>query len=171
MGQDVDITFDAYPTTPFEGKVIKVNPQAVVDQNVTTIHVRVEVDNSVPSFRLLKPAMNATCAFIVGKKDDVLTVPNEAVQTDENGDNYVEIASGGHPAPPADPDGQPDPNTLVDIKKSKKKVEIGLAGDDSTEILNGLKEGARVITQTIEPSGPMEAGNSPFGKRAGPGRK
>src|SRR5262249_25818597 len=74
-GQAVDIPFDAYPTTPFEGKVIKIDPQAVIDQNVTTVHVRVEVDNSVPSYRLLKPGMNATCEFIVDKKEDVVAVP------------------------------------------------------------------------------------------------
>ena len=55
VDQKVDITFDAYNATPFEGKVIKIQPQAVVDQNVTTVHVRVEVDNSATAFRLLKP--------------------------------------------------------------------------------------------------------------------
>ncbi|HZO86802.1 MAG TPA: efflux RND transporter periplasmic adaptor subunit [Chthonomonadaceae bacterium] len=169
MDQKVDITFDAYPTTPFEGKVIKVDPQAVVDQNVTTVHVRVEVDNSVPSYRLLKPGMNATCEFIVDKKDDVVAVPNEALKTDENGGHYVEIAVGGKVAP-ADKDSEKDPNLLVDIKKVKRPIEIGLEGNDLTEVVSGLKEGDRVITQTIEPSTNIPGGN-PFGGGRGPGRR
>jgi HlyD family secretion protein len=150
LGQSVDITFDAYPTTPFEGKVIKIDPQAVVENNVTTIHVRVEVDNSVPSFRLLKPQMNASCDFVVGKKDNVLCVPNDAIKTDDDGSSYVEIARGGRPAPP-DPGSQPDPNLVADIKKTKRTVEIGLEGNEDTEILSGLKEGDKVVTQEIQP--------------------
>ncbi|HEV2471349.1 MAG TPA: efflux RND transporter periplasmic adaptor subunit [Chthonomonadales bacterium] len=167
-GQDVDITFDAYPTTPFEGKVIKVEPQAEIDSNVTTIHVRVEVDNSVPTYRLLKPGMNATCEFIVDKKDSALCVPNEALQVDENGDHYVLVATGGKVAP-VDPGSDPDPAVFVNIRKQKRIVQIGLEGNDTTEIVSGLKDGDRVITQTIEPS--TNTGGNPFGSSRGPGRK
>ncbi len=169
LDQPVDITFDAYSTTPFEGKVIKIEPQAQVDSNVTTIHVRVEVDNSAPSFRLLKPNMNATCEFIVNKKDNVLCVPNEAIKTDDNGDHYVEIAVGGKVAPP-DPGSDPDPNLLVGVKVVRKPVKTDLEGNDTTEITEGLKEGDRVITQTIEPSTNSPSGN-PFGGGRGPGRR
>lgn len=169
MDQKVDITFDAYATTPYEGKVIKIEPQAVVDSNVTTVHVRVEVDNSVPSYRLLKPGMNATCEFIVDKKDSVVCVPNEALKSDANGDHYVEIAQGGKQAP-ADKDSEPDPNLLVGVKPVKRPVEIGLEGNDTTEIKSGLREGERILTQTIEPStsspSPMMGGRGP-----GPGRR
>lgn len=173
LGQSVDITFDAYATTPYEGKVIKIDPQAVVDSNVTTVHVRVEVDNSVASYRLLKPGMNATCEFIVEKKDDVVYIPNEAVKTDENGGKYVEVALGGKPAP-ADKDSEADPNLLIGIKQEKRPIndkgEDGLEGNDTTEIVSGVKEGEKVITQTIEPT-TASAGGNPFGGSKGPGRK
>jgi HlyD family secretion protein len=170
LDQKVDITFDAYSTMPFEGKVIKIEPQAVVDQNVTTVHVRVEVDNSAPSFRLLKPGMNATCEFIVDKRDDVLSIPNEALKTDANGtDHFVEVVTGGKPAP-ADKESEADPYLLIGVKITKKPVQIGLEGNDTTEILSGVNEGERVITQTIEPS-PATPGGNPFGGGRGPGRR
>src|SRR5205823_1987157 len=147
MDQKVDITFDAYSTTPIEGKVIKVQPQAVVDQNVTTVHVRVEVDNSATMFRLLKPGMNATCEFIVNKKPDVLAVPNEAIRSETDGSKYVEIATGGKQAP-AEKDSEADPNLLVEVKPVKRPIELGLEGNELSEVVNGLKEGDRVITQT-----------------------
>lgn len=169
LDQKVDITFDAYSTMPFEGKVIKIEPQAVVDSNVTTVHVRVEVDNSVPSFRLLKPGMNATCEFIVDQKDNVLSIPNEALKTDANGtDHFVEVVTGGKPAP-ADKDSEADPNLLIGVKITKKPVQAGLEGNDTTEILGGVNEGERVITQTIEPS--TNTGGNPFGGGRGPGRR
>ena len=168
VDQKVDITFDAYNATPFEGKVIKIQPAAVVDQNVTTVHVRVEVDNAATAFRLLKPGLNATCEFIVKKKPDVLSVPNESLKTDADGNRYVEVAEGGKPAP-GDKDGEADPNLLIGCRVVKKPVEIGLEGNDTTEIVSGLKENDRVITQTVEPS-VASAGGNPFGGGKGPGK-
>ncbi|MBV9852825.1 MAG: efflux RND transporter periplasmic adaptor subunit [Armatimonadetes bacterium] len=172
VGQDVDVSFDAYPGIPFQGKVSRVDPQAVVNQNVTQFDVRVEIDNSSPTFRLLKPGMNATCNFIADKKDDVLCVPNEAVQTDDQG-SYVQVVTGGKPAP-ADPTlgTAADPNTLVDVRLHRRDVQVGLVGDDTTEITSGLKAGDRVVTQTIEPAPPTAApagASSPFGGGRGPG--
>jgi HlyD family secretion protein len=170
MDQKVDITFDAYPTTPFEGKVIKIEPQAVIDSNVTTVHVRVEVDNSTITYRLLKPGMNSTCEFIVDKKDDVLCVPNEAVKTDTDGSSYVQIAEGGKVAP-GDKDTPADPNVLIGIKIVKRPVKVGLAGNETTEILEGVKPGDRVITQTIEPAALTAGSGNMFGGGKGPGKK
>lgn len=169
VDQKVDITFDAYPTLPFEGKVIKIDPKATVEQNVTTVRVRVEVDNSAANYRLLKPGMNASCEFIIEKKPDVIAVPNEALKTDNDNSRYVEIAEGGKVAP-VEKDAEKDENLLVDVKVVKRKVEIGLEGNDMTEIKDGLKEGETIITQTIEPTPPQSGGN-PFGGGRGPGRR
>ena len=163
-GQTVDVQIEAYPGVPFEGKVTRVDPQAVVLQNVTSVHVRVEVDNSSPTFRLLKPGMNATCQFVISQKDKVVNVPNEAVHEDDKG-KYVEVAVGGKPAP-ADPEAGTsiDPNTLVDVTKKHVSVETGIEGNDATEITKGLKEGDQIITQTIEPVvAAAGATGSPFG--------
>ena len=163
--QTVEVDFDAYPGIPFDGKVTRIEPLAVVNQNVTQFNVRVEIDNSSPTFRLLKPGMNATCNFVVGQKEDVLTVPSAAVQTDDTG-SFVQIARGGTPAP-ADPAlGLPaDPDTLVGVKTERRAVETGLVGDDATQITSGLKAGEKVVTQTIAPAAPAATGgaSSPFG--------
>jgi HlyD family secretion protein len=172
IDQKVDVVFDAYPTTPIEGKVIKIEPQAVIEQNVTTVHVRVEVDNTAPLYRLLKPGMNATCEFIIDRKPDVIACPNEAIRTEADGSRYVEIASGGKQAPPDKDSGEVDEALKVDVKIEKRKIQIGLEGNDTTEIIEGLKEGDVIITQTIEPSvaAPTGGGN-PFGGGRGPGRR
>lgn len=162
VGQVVDVAIDAYPGVPFEGKVIRIDPQAVVEQNVTMIHVRVEVDNTTATYKLLKPGMNATCEFVIDEKEDVVYVPLEAVREDDNG-KYVETATGGKPAPPDPKTGDaPEEGTLIDIQKKRVTVEVGLEGNERIEILSGLKEGDQIITQTIEPAAPT-AGGSPFG--------
>ena len=163
-GQKVDVAIEAYPGVPFQGTVRRVDPQALVVQNVTSVHVRVEIDNSAPTFRLLKPGMNATCQFVISDKTDVISVPNEAVHEDDKG-RYVETASGGKPAPADAAAGTPaDPTLLTDITKNHVPVEVGLAGNDATEITSGIKEGDTVITQTIEPvTSAAPAQGSPFG--------
>ena len=168
--QAVEVDFDAYPGIPFEGKVTRIEPQAVVNQNVTQFNVRVEIDNSSPTFRLLKPGMNATCNFVVGQKEDVLTVPSAAVQSDDAG-SFVQIARGGTPAPADPAAGLPaDPDTLVGVKVERRAVETGLAGDDATEITSGLKAGDKVVTQTIAPAPAATSGaSSPFGGGRGAG--
>jgi HlyD family secretion protein len=161
-GQTVEVNIEAYPGVPFEGKVVRVDPRAQVEQNVTTVHVRVEVDNSAPTFRLLKPGMNATCEFVISQKEGVVSVPNEALHEDDKG-RFVEVAEGGKPAPADPATGIPaDPDTLVDIKKKRVAVEVGIEGNDSTEIVSGVKAGDPIITQTIEPA-PTTAQGSPFG--------
>lgn len=164
--QQVEVTIDAYPGMPFEGKVIRIDPQATVVQNVTTIAVRVEIDNSAASFRLLKPGMNATCEFVVDQKEDVLTVPTDAIRSDDAG-SYVEIATGGKPAPES-----PDttPGALIGVQKKRQTVEVGIQGNEAVEVISGLQEGAKIISQTIEPVTATPAGGgSPFGTGRGMG--
>ena len=72
------ITVDAYPNRPFEGNVLKVEPQATVQQNVTMFNVLVRIPN--PN-HLLKPGMNTEVEIHVGRRDNVLAVPNAALRT------------------------------------------------------------------------------------------
>lgn len=168
VGQDVNVSFDAYPDIPFDGKVTRIDPQAVVNQNVTQFDVRVEIDNTAPTFRLLKPGMNATCDFIVDQKENVLAVPSEAVQTDDSGNSYVQVATGGKPAPADTALGlPPDPNLLVGVKVKRVPVQTGLEGDDNTQITSGLSPGEKVVTSTIQPVQAAPQGGSPFA--SGPG--
>lgn len=130
VGQDVDITVEAYPDELFSGKVTKIAPQSVVDQNVTTIPVTVEVE--LPDARL-KPGMNVTCDFITDKKQNVLMVPNEAVKTTDNDSASTVTVLGKNG------------------EQLTRKVEVGLVGKDDTEIVSGLKEGQKVVTAVILP--------------------
>jgi HlyD family secretion protein len=114
--------------------------------------------------------MNATCEFIINKKEEVVAVPNEALKTDTDGNRYVEVAIGGKQAP-AEKDAEADPNLYVGCKIVKHPVEVGLEGNDTTEITGGIKEGDRIITQTIEPSTAAPGGGNPFGGSKGPGKK
>ncbi|HUG41387.1 MAG TPA: efflux RND transporter periplasmic adaptor subunit [Longimicrobiales bacterium] len=75
-GQVAQVQVEAHPGRTFTGSVYKIEPQAVVEQNVTMFPVLVRLDNREG---LLKPNMNAEVAIEVANRSDVLLVPNAAV--------------------------------------------------------------------------------------------
>ncbi len=87
-GLDVTILVDAYPNRPFEGKVLRIEPQATVAQNVTMFPVLVRIPNSDG---LLRPGMNAEVEVHVGAKYGVAAVPNAALRTDGDVPSAAEV--------------------------------------------------------------------------------
>ncbi len=160
VGQDVDITIEAYPDELFTGKVTRIAPQSVTEQSVTTIPVTVEIE--LPDQRL-KPGMNVTCDFITGRAEDVLMVPGEAVTEDDNG-STVTLFTGGERAK-----GGTGPDEFVGGKQITRKVETGIVGSDYTEITKGLRVGQRVVTAVIEPTDPSKMQTGMGGMRGGGG--
>ena len=77
-GLAATVTVDAYPSRPFEGEVLKVEPLAEVQQNVTMFPVLVRIQNRGG---LLKPGMNTEVEIHVGRREGVLAVPNAALRT------------------------------------------------------------------------------------------
>ncbi|MGH7607250.1 MAG: efflux RND transporter periplasmic adaptor subunit, partial [Gemmatimonadales bacterium] len=77
-GMRATITVDAYPNRPFEGSVLKIEPQATVQQNVTMFPVLVRIANAQ---HLLKPGMNTEVEIDVGRRENVLAIPNAALRT------------------------------------------------------------------------------------------
>ncbi|HEY7613592.1 MAG TPA: efflux RND transporter periplasmic adaptor subunit [Gemmatimonadales bacterium] len=78
VGQRATVTVDAYANRPFEGTVLKIEPQAVTEQNVTMFPVLVRIDNRAG---LLRPGMNSEVEIHVGEREGVLAVPNAALRT------------------------------------------------------------------------------------------
>lgn len=81
MGQltaemDATVSVEAFPDRTFQGQIEKIEPQAVVVQNVTMFPVIVLLDNRSG---LLKPGMNAEVEVLVNERLGALTVPNNAV--------------------------------------------------------------------------------------------
>ena len=77
-GQLATITVDAYPNRPFEGTVLKIEPQAQTEQNVTVFPVSVRIQNREG---LLRPGMNTEVEIHVGNREAVPAVPNAALRT------------------------------------------------------------------------------------------
>ena len=113
-GERAAVNVAAHQNRPFEGMVVKVEPQAVAEQNVTMFPVLIDIENRQ---RLLKPGMNAEVEVVIAQRTDVPTIPNAALRTQEDifaagsvlglDRGQVETMLEAAPAPPARQGGAP----------------------------------------------------------------
>ncbi len=75
-GLSATVRVEAFPDRTFRGRVEKIEPQALVQQNVTMFPVIVRLDNRAG---LLKPGMNAAVEVLVNERTETLAVPNNAI--------------------------------------------------------------------------------------------
>ena len=110
-GLPASITVEAYPDQTFNGTVLKIEPQAVVEQGVTMFAVLTRIANEQD---LLRPGMNADVEIVIGRRDEALSLENGAIKTPGDARKLVQ-ALGLDPdllkqraEAPADPDAPDD---------------------------------------------------------------
>jgi len=172
-GMEALVAVAAYPNQPFAGKVVKIEPQAIVEQNVTMFAALISIHNPDG---LLMPGMNSEVAVSIAERDNVLSVPIMALRTERDeaatagilgmsiSDLQDELA-GGSSSEDRGPDarrrrgpGTKKPDTdyrfggdfWVVVQKDDGdtrlvKVRAGLTDLDRVEIMSGLEENERVL--------------------------
>jgi HlyD family secretion protein len=126
-GQQVEFEADAFPGKVFKGRVQRVAPEAVVDQNVTSFEVRVAL---LIGQQELRSGMNVKLAFLGEQVSNALVIPSVAINT-QKGETGVLV---------------PDENN----KPKWKPVTIGQQIEDKYQILGGLRQGERVFIEPPE---------------------
>jgi HlyD family secretion protein len=121
-GQQVEVVADAYPDKVFKGRVQRVAPEAVKEQNVTSFQVRVAL---LTGQQELRSGMNVDLTFLGEQMSNALVVPTVAIVT-QDGKTGVMI---------------PD----LDNKPKFKAVTIGPTIQNQTQILEGLRQSERVF--------------------------
>lgn len=158
-GQAATVEVEAYPGRPFRGSVTKIEPQAVVEQNVTMFPVLINLPN--PD-RLLKPGMNAEVSMRVADRRGVVGVPNGAVVTMRDApsagavlgldEEEVRSSLAKLRGDRAESMGDTRPG-VVFVKGPKgpepKAVLFGLSDWDNTEVVRGLDPGAEVYLISV----------------------
>jgi HlyD family secretion protein len=80
-GMGANVLVAAYPNQPFPGEVTKIEPQAVVEQNVTMFAVLISIQNPEG---LLMPGMNAEVEISIARSENALTIPVMALRTNRD---------------------------------------------------------------------------------------
>jgi HlyD family secretion protein len=166
-GMPASVSVAAYPNQPFPGEVVKIEPQAVVEQNVTMFAVLVSINNRDG---LLMPGMNAEVEVSIARSVDVVTIPIMALRTTRDiastavilGIEETELrgllkSAGGRKEREADA-GRDDGTDyrfggnfwiVMDAGENERpvvrKVRTGITDLDRVEIVEGLQESESVL--------------------------
>ena len=128
VGQNAQITFDAFPGQTFRGKVLSVPLQGALQGNVMVYEVPISL-SGVENLSLLV-GMTANVQIQVGQAANALLVPTLALQ--ESGGKYQVLVANA-----SDPTGEPQ----------AVAVEVGLSDGTNTQIVKGLNVGDKVVVR------------------------
>jgi len=141
LGQSVRIKLDAYPDVKITGKVTQIAYEARTVNNVTIYTVEIEPAN-VPA--CMKSGMTATVGFRTAEVEDALTLPVEAVRT-EDGKSVVLVDTGN-------PKAQPE----------RWRILTGLVSGGRIEVLAGLDGSEKVVVASFRLPDQKNTSGSPF---------
>jgi HlyD family secretion protein len=127
-GQEVTIRLDALPDETVSGYVKHIAPAASQVGGVIVYGVTIVLgDTELP----LRVGMSATAIIVIERLEDVLLVPNWAIRIDrDTGRTFVNLVR---------------EDTVEEIE-----VEIGVRGEDVSQVLAGLREGDVVVAGDVE---------------------
>jgi len=123
-GQTVAVEVDALPEQKLAGSVISIAPAAAATPTGgVSYKVRIDID---PTDALLRAGMSATANILANSLQNVLLIPNRAVQIErDTGLTFVERLTAGVP--------------------QKVEVRLGLRTEQQSEVREGLAERDQVI--------------------------
>lgn len=121
LDEEATFTVLAYPNETFRGKVVRIGNR--VESASRTLDVRIAVRNEDGR---LKPGMFADVEIATTALKDALIIPDTALQSDEEG-QMIFVALNGS-------------------KFQKRPVKIGMEQRGRVQILEGVKEGEKVVT-------------------------
>ncbi|MFN8059144.1 MAG: efflux RND transporter periplasmic adaptor subunit [Vicinamibacterales bacterium] len=125
LGQPARISVETFKERRFDGKVTQISPIGVEKDNVTTFAVEVSIDNPGNE---LRANMTANAEIVLEEQPNALIVPEAAIAYDADKKPFVEVPSPGAPG-----------------NRKKVAVTLGISSGTRTQIVDGLKEGDKVI--------------------------
>ncbi len=124
VGQVVEIVAEAFPHQVYQGQVQRIAPEAIIENNVTTFQVVVELLTGADQ---LRSGMTVDATFIGAPLTDALMIPTVAITT-QDGQLGVQI-----------PDSEG--------KALFQPVTVGITQAGKTHILQGLEANDRVFLE------------------------
>jgi HlyD family secretion protein/macrolide-specific efflux system membrane fusion protein len=121
-GQAVTFRLDAHPDRMFDGKIARILPQPILQENV--VYYLAVVDVNGQQSTLLRPEMTALAYVRIGVREGVLRLPSSAVKSRSDGWYVLRL----------------DGDRAVETP-----VQVGWRDETGVEIREGLQEGDVVM--------------------------
>jgi multidrug efflux system membrane fusion protein len=127
VGQTVEITNDAYPGRAFAAKVTAIEPQLNVDMRAIKVQATMENPDT-----LLLPGMFANLEVVLPPKENVVTIPETAVDFTLYGDSVFVIQE------------EKGEDGATVLKAVRTPIKVGDRFKGRVAVESGLEPGARV---------------------------
>ena len=167
LGQVAEISIDAIPNKTYKGHVIEIgntailrstgqaaSQSAVSSQEAKDFKVVVAVDNPPDEVR---PGLSCTAKITTATRNNVLTIPIQALTVRQKGDLEKKPDKGAAQASTLDPATEKAMKEEIqgvfvvsNGKAEFHKVDTGITGTTDIEVLTGLKPGDQIITGTYQ---------------------
>ena len=141
VGQEALLRVDAYPNQTFDGVVTEVGSSPILGTNPAAeaikFKVKIRIDNPPAG---IKPGLSVQADILTGFRGQALTVPIQALALREK-----ERKPGAAPkrGEPRDEEGV----WVVEGGKAHfRPIKVGMLGELSAEVLDGLKGGEKIVT-------------------------
>ncbi len=159
VGQKVDFTVDAFPKRTFHGDVVQVRNAPTTVQNVVTYDTVIGVNNADLK---LKPGMTANVSIVGAQRDNVLKISNSALRFRPPDATPPPTGAKGGRGQPGEHQTERTVYVLNGANPTPVKIKTGISDGIFTEVLDGLKEGDRVVTARIGKATNSDQSNNPL---------
>ncbi len=170
LNQVAEVSIDAIPNKTFKGHVTEIGNTAILrstglaasqsaisSQEAKDFKVVVALDNPPDEVR---PGLSCTAKITTATRQNVLTIPIQALTVRQRGDLEVKpvgksgAAQAATKTDPAAEKAKKEELTGVFVIENGKavfrKVDTGITGATDIEVTNGLKESDQIITGTYQ---------------------
>jgi len=158
VGDSAVIQIDAFPDTTFTGRVTKISNSAVKSATAAATDQAVDYEVTIQLVDIppeTRPDFSATAKIVTDTRKKALSIPIIALTVRENealtkGDTAVGL---GKPRPTKEV-GKKDVEGVFVVGKDNKvtfrPVKVGIAGEKYFEVVDGLKEGDKIVAGTYQ---------------------
>jgi HlyD family secretion protein len=121
LGQEAIISLDALPDKEVKGKLTFISQIGTVQAGVVSYKATITLENPDEE---LRDGMSATAEIVIDRRDNVLLIPNRAIQGTWDSP-WAEVVTGE--------------------QTEQRQVTLGSSDGVNTEVLSGLEEGEMVV--------------------------
>jgi HlyD family secretion protein len=179
LGQPAEVTIDAIPRKIFHGVVSEIGDNAIVRSTGVATSQATSTSEEAKDFKVvvtlsdppadLRPGLSSTAKITTATRDNVLSIPLQALTVRTQADLIPKDKSSGKSVQaaataPADASKLKEEVQGVFVIRNKKAefvpVDTGISGTTDIEITKGLREGDEVITGSYKVLRTLKPGTS-----------
>ncbi len=125
VGMAAFVRLDALPDVQLNASVKQIEIMGVAVNGVVSYYTRFALDDVDPRVRL---GMTGEAFIVLEQRDDTLILPNNFLRIEADGSAFVDVLG-------------------TDDQEKEVEVQLGLQGDEYSEVVSGLREGDVVVVE------------------------